>query len=266
MSDQDEACIPERLLEAPEMIPACQEHDFAAIFSLVKRAGIYPAQIAKLCDMTPSRVGEIKQGKRTLTQMAVIERIADGLRIPGRMLRLADRPWESAGQPDPSSKNDSPTGVIGFEFPRPPVLDGEALALKRELEAAKKADASVAKLFAGQVDMIRQLDRRLGTEPLLPQLRSQIEQIARGLGRVVASGTESPMWCGGEEAVAWWLGGAVSRRCRGGQLPPRRGHGTGRRRHARRPPCVIPMPGRRRGYLMRQRCGGRLPCRTRYGT
>ncbi|WP_380282092.1 hypothetical protein [Kitasatospora purpeofusca] len=36
-----------------------------------------------------------------VSSMDVIERIADGLRIPGRMLGLADRPWEQA--PGPAS-------------------------------------------------------------------------------------------------------------------------------------------------------------------
>ncbi|MFJ8785808.1 helix-turn-helix domain-containing protein [Streptomyces sp. NPDC102476] len=206
MSDQDEVRIPERLLEDPEMIQACQEHDFAAIFSLVKRAGIYPAQIARLCDMTPSRVGEIMQGKRTLTQMTVVERIADGLRIPGGMLRLAGRPWESVVPSKSSSKNDSPVGAIDFGLLRPPVLDEEALALKRELEAARNADVGVAKLFAGQVDMIRQLDRRLGAEPLLPQLRSQIEQMEELLSHALAPDGREPIAAALTEAatLAGW--------------------------------------------------------------
>ncbi|MEV5279724.1 XRE family transcriptional regulator [Streptomyces sp. NPDC006692] len=204
MSDQAGARIPERLLSAPEMIKACQNHDFAAIFTLVKKGGIYPAQIAKLCDMTPSRVGEIMQGKRTLTQMAVIERIADGLRIPGGMLRLADRPWESRGPL--AGRNDSPTEAVGSELLRPPVVDEEALALKRELEAAKSADATVAKLFAGQVDMIRQLDRRLGAEPLLPQLKGQIEQMEGLLSHAVAPGGREPIAAALTEAatLAGW--------------------------------------------------------------
>ncbi|WP_229919451.1 hypothetical protein [Streptomyces minutiscleroticus] len=44
--------------------------------------------------MTPSRVGEIMAGHRRLAHIDVIERVADGLRIPGAMLGLAHRPWE----------------------------------------------------------------------------------------------------------------------------------------------------------------------------
>jgi tetratricopeptide (TPR) repeat protein len=58
------------------------------------KAGIYPSRIAALCGMTPSRVGEIMAGRRGLAHIDVIERVADGLRIPGAMLGLAHRPWE----------------------------------------------------------------------------------------------------------------------------------------------------------------------------
>jgi len=204
MSDQNEVQIPERLLQAPEMIQACQDHDFAAVFALVKRAGIYPSQIAKLCDLTPSRVGEILHGKRTLTQVTVVERIADGLRIPGRMLRLGSRPWESSSSIEAARRNDSPTGVAP-DMMRP-VLDEEALALRRDLDAAKPADASVAKLFAGQVDNIRQLDRRLGAELLLPQLRNQIKQMEGLLSHGLAPGGREPIAAALTEAatLAGW--------------------------------------------------------------
>lgn len=83
------------LLTSREWQDACRSRDFARIFRLVKlKAGIYPSRIAALCGMTPSRVGEIMAGRRTLAHIDVIERVADGLRIPGAMLGLAHRPWE----------------------------------------------------------------------------------------------------------------------------------------------------------------------------
>ena len=88
--------LPARLLTDPEMINACRVRDFARVFRLVKtRAGIYPSMIARRCDLTPSRVGEVIAGHRQLLHMDVIERISDGLRIPGGMLGLARRPWET---------------------------------------------------------------------------------------------------------------------------------------------------------------------------
>ncbi|MFD3572291.1 helix-turn-helix domain-containing protein [Streptomyces sp. NPDC058644] len=88
--------LPARLLTHPDMLHACRVRDFARVFRLLKtHAGIYPSMIARRCDLTPSRVGEVITGRRQLRHIDVIERIADGLRIPGHMLGLARRPWET---------------------------------------------------------------------------------------------------------------------------------------------------------------------------
>ncbi|GAA2064125.1 hypothetical protein GCM10009801_08520 [Streptomyces albiaxialis] len=88
--------LPVRLLNNPEMVDACGVRDFARVFRLVQRhAGVYPSMIARRCGLTPSRVGEVMAGRRELRHMDVIERIADGLRIPGHLLGLARRDWET---------------------------------------------------------------------------------------------------------------------------------------------------------------------------
>ncbi|MFC1416658.1 tetratricopeptide repeat protein [Streptacidiphilus cavernicola] len=88
--------LPRALLAEPAMISACASHDFSAVFKLLKvHAGIYPSMIARACDMTPSRVGEVIDKSRKIEKFDLIGRIADGLHIPGHMLGLAARPWES---------------------------------------------------------------------------------------------------------------------------------------------------------------------------
>jgi hypothetical protein len=102
--------LPAALLADPEMIRACRTRDFSVVFALVRRrAGIYPSRIAALCGMTPSRVGEILGGQRKLAHIDVIERVVDGLRIPGAMLGLARRPREippraTVTEPEPESQ------------------------------------------------------------------------------------------------------------------------------------------------------------------
>lgn len=92
--------LPTRLLNDPAMTEACRDRDFSKVFRLVRaKAGIYPSLIARRCDLTPSRVGEILKGQREIRDITVIERVADGLRIPGHMLGLARRAWEAAGPP-----------------------------------------------------------------------------------------------------------------------------------------------------------------------
>ncbi|GAA1499827.1 hypothetical protein [Streptomyces synnematoformans] len=94
------------------MIKACRERDFSQIFRLMRRAGMYPALIARRCELTPSRVGEVIEGQRVVKDMSVIERVADGLRIPGHMLGLARREWEGA-----STGPVPPDGELTEAFP-----------------------------------------------------------------------------------------------------------------------------------------------------
>ncbi|MEX3100115.1 hypothetical protein DF268_27845 [Streptomyces sp. V2] len=87
------------ILEREDLKRALQEHDFAAVFSLVKKwGGLSQNRIAAACGLTPGKVSTIISGQQQVTSFDVICRIADGLRIPGRMVGLADRPWEK--QPD----------------------------------------------------------------------------------------------------------------------------------------------------------------------
>ncbi|MED7949659.1 helix-turn-helix domain-containing protein [Kitasatospora sp. NPDC058406] len=91
--------LPGRLLGDPAFASACANREISILFQHAKRAGIGSAQIARRTGLTTSRVTEIMTGGRAVSSMDVIERIADGLRIPGRMLGLADRPWEPAPEP-----------------------------------------------------------------------------------------------------------------------------------------------------------------------
>ncbi|MEU8131909.1 helix-turn-helix domain-containing protein [Streptodolium elevatio] len=83
-------------MTSPQMREACAERDVGAIFALARdRAGMSLSRLARLCEMTPSRVGEYIKGRARVRQQHVVERVADGLRIPGEMLGLAPRPWEA---------------------------------------------------------------------------------------------------------------------------------------------------------------------------
>ncbi|KOT35296.1 XRE family transcriptional regulator [Streptomyces caelestis] len=87
------------VLERDDVKRALAEHDFAAAFSLIKKwGGLSQNRIASACQLTPGKVSTIISGQQQVTSFDVICRIADGLRIPGRLVGLADRPWEE--QPD----------------------------------------------------------------------------------------------------------------------------------------------------------------------
>lgn len=134
--------LPAGLLTDPMMIRACQTRDFGRIFKLVKtRAGIYPSMIARRCDLTPSRVGEVIAGRRQLLHMDVIERISDGLRIPGHMLGLARRGWETpqnlAVRPRESIETPSPVHEpLAAGLPGADVDSILALAAEQDLSSS----------------------------------------------------------------------------------------------------------------------------------
>lgn len=151
---QDHRALPAELLASDEWQEACRGRDFARIFRLVKvKAGIYPSRVAALCDMTPSRVGEIMAGRRGLAHIDVIERVADGLRIPGAMLGLAHRPWEI-----PASSTTEE---------RPPELLPAAPREPQRTEAAEELD-----------DLLALVDGR-ATRSTLTALRSSVQDYWR---------------------------------------------------------------------------------------
>ncbi|WP_019711325.1 helix-turn-helix domain-containing protein [Streptomyces xinghaiensis] len=88
--------LPEELLRRDDLRRALAEHDFAGVFALAKKwGGLSQNRIAVACQLTPGKVSKIISGQQQVTSFDVIARIADGLRIPGTLLGLASRPWES---------------------------------------------------------------------------------------------------------------------------------------------------------------------------
>lgn len=82
------------------VVQALAERDFGAVFTAAKAAGWSFNMIAAATGMKAERVSLIARGAATVTGFATVERIADGLRIPGRMVGLAPRPWERTDGPD----------------------------------------------------------------------------------------------------------------------------------------------------------------------
>ncbi|WP_042426722.1 helix-turn-helix domain-containing protein [Streptacidiphilus anmyonensis] len=192
--------LPPALLTRPEMIAACRNRDFTSVFSLVKRhAGIYPARIAALCGMTPSRVGEIMSGQRGLAHIDVIERVADGLRIPGAMLGLAQRHWEipppavvSAPEPPPSPAPPPPRQVadlaeILHSAQAEQVTRSTLAAMRSSIEGYWRQDdqhggAALRPAVVGQLRYAQQLIAGTHKGPLRRDLVEVAAELARLAG------------------------------------------------------------------------------------
>ena len=89
--------IPDALLQSEDMQRACAARDFKEIFRLVNRrtGSSHAVMAAAVGKMTSSRVSDIIRGVRGIRGQEVIERVVDGFGIPGGMLDLPERPWES---------------------------------------------------------------------------------------------------------------------------------------------------------------------------
>ncbi|MFG3267849.1 helix-turn-helix domain-containing protein [Streptomyces bobili] len=96
------------LLEREDVRRALAEHDFASAFALIKKySGLSQNRIASACCLTPGKVSAIINGQQQVTSFDVICRICDGLRIPGSLLGLAPRDWETRpGQEDALPQED----------------------------------------------------------------------------------------------------------------------------------------------------------------
>ncbi|MEU0838178.1 hypothetical protein ABZ370_01725 [Streptomyces sp. NPDC005962] len=185
-------------MASPEWQDACRKRDFTRIFQLVKlKAGIYPSRIAARCGMTPSRVGEIMAGRRALAHIDVIERVADGLRIPGGMLGLAHRPWEipssapepaTTTKPEPQSAVSAPGGgvddVLALTDDR--ASPSTVAGLRSAVEDYWRRDdehggTSLRPAVLGHLRYVTQM-MRTADDALKPELQSLAAELARLAG------------------------------------------------------------------------------------
>ncbi|WTW91943.1 helix-turn-helix transcriptional regulator [Streptomycetaceae bacterium NBC_01309] len=96
--------LPAGVLESPAIRDAGARRDIGEIFRLAHcDAGLSISRMARLCDMTPSRVSAYVRGAAQARDQRVIERVADGLRIPGEILGLRSRPRECPQNPSAPS-------------------------------------------------------------------------------------------------------------------------------------------------------------------
>ena len=101
--------LPRRLLGDPAVVHALASRTFSVVFTAAKAAGLSYNAIAAATGMKAERVSLIARGDTQVTGIDTIERIADGLHIPGAMMGLAARCWEhdTATQPRPAREDES---------------------------------------------------------------------------------------------------------------------------------------------------------------
>ncbi|CAM5688894.1 HTH cro/C1-type domain-containing protein OS=Streptomyces antimycoticus OX=68175 GN=SANT12839_050750 PE=4 SV=1 [Streptomyces antimycoticus] len=136
------------VLDRDDLRRALEEHDFAAAFTLIKKwGGLSQNRIAAACQLTPGKVSMIMNGSSRVTSIEVIRRIADGLRIPGHLVGLAPRPWEST---------DSAPQELRTTRPHPEQADTDAVPWRPDATVDMAANLTRSDL----------MDRRAATRAL----------------------------------------------------------------------------------------------------
>ncbi|MGW5212918.1 helix-turn-helix domain-containing protein [Streptomyces sp. NPDC004051] len=161
---QPPTALPPGLLDDEETQRSLAAHDFGTVFRLAReRAGISYSRIAAECDIKPERVGSLARGNGRITTFDKVVQIADALRVPGHMVGLAPRPWETGDSPAHTHSRE-----IGPPMRRRTVLAAASTGLAAALPALHQPSppnhigpGDVAQLRA-RTARLRRLDNILG--------------------------------------------------------------------------------------------------------
>ncbi|MER6678808.1 helix-turn-helix transcriptional regulator [Streptomyces sp. NPDC000983] len=107
------------------MAEALRAHDFGTVFKLAREhAGISFQKLAAECGIKPERVGALARGLGRVESFGKVAAIADALRVPGHMVGLAPRPWQTTAQSAPVGRRDllAAAGAAGLAATLPDVL------------------------------------------------------------------------------------------------------------------------------------------------
>lgn len=207
--------LPAWLLAEPELRDAAARHDFGPVFRLARRrAGISYSQIAAACDIKPDRVGTLARGRGKVTTFEKIVQISDALRIPGRLVGLADRPWETApsaeseGEVDEAVQRRRFLKIAGLSAAAPAVLvEPKGRVGQRTVVCLRERTARLRRLddILGGGDTYRVYTAEYQATRSLLRQASYDEPTGRALRSVLAEQAQQAGWAafdGGREADA----------------------------------------------------------------
>jgi hypothetical protein len=168
------------------MRAAIRNHDFGVVFRLARAlSGISYSKIAAECGIKPERVGTLARGHGRVASFEKVACIADALRIPGAMLGLATRPWETASAATPASD-------------RPSDKDDNAVQRRQFLRASTGAGLAAAVPELARPDYAAH-GRRLGSD-LPDRLRRRTARLRR-LDDVLGGGDTFRVYMGEYQAT-----------------------------------------------------------------
>ena len=157
--------LPAAFWHRPDVRAALACQDISALLCLVRDRGeVSQQRIGAAVGMAAGRVSEIARGKRTVTTLTALTRIADGLAMPDHartILGLAPRQATPAEEPAPAARRPA--------------------ELLREIASARSIDPTIVRILQEETDTIRLLDRRLGAPAVAAKLEAHISHVGAGL-------------------------------------------------------------------------------------
>lgn len=209
--------LPRELLERPDVRAALATHDFGTVFLLARsEAGISYSLIAAECGIKPERVGTLAKGHGKVSTFEKVVSIADAFRIPGHLVGLAPRPWETPSEGAAGREQGAPRReflktsaaaslAVGLpELSRPQAGDRVGSDLPGQLRQRTARLRRLDEVLGGGDTFRTYLGEYQATRALLRR-RSYTEETGRGLLSVLAEQAQQAGWAafdGGRHAEA----------------------------------------------------------------
>ncbi|MEU0570313.1 XRE family transcriptional regulator [Nonomuraea sp. NPDC005983] len=170
--------LPAAVWEQEQTRGILRERDIAGLFGLAVKYGASQVRIGTATGLGQPRVNAILRGNGTIKELAVIERIASGLRLPdhARML-LGLAPLDIA----------SPTGDHDDEH------EEQTTELISRLDAAAAVDPTTVMILRTDTNNLRLLDRRLGGPAIADKMQAQMAQIQRAHRHAIRPGLRADL-------------------------------------------------------------------------
>ncbi|MGW0530732.1 XRE family transcriptional regulator [Streptomyces sp. NPDC003032] len=83
------------MLDDARLLAACAQRDMGTLFRLLNHRGVSTRRLATAVDITQGRLYDYMNGKSRVEKLALFEQISDAFHIPGHLLGLARRTWET---------------------------------------------------------------------------------------------------------------------------------------------------------------------------
>ncbi|MFE3601936.1 XRE family transcriptional regulator [Streptomyces sp. NPDC059142] len=222
------AALSEKLLNRADVREALRGHDFGTLFKLARQwDGTSFVKIADACEIKPERVGRLARGEGSVATFEKIVTIADGLRIPGHMIGLAPRPWETAQSSERhlTSTSNTPEDPVaepteGADLRRRDFLTGGISAVTapglgldeiRHITAAMEdarryLDGDVIEYFGKRIDWCLTRDGKHGPRETLPSVLGLIGAVENSIGNTKQKFRDGLLSIGARSAeFAGWL-------------------------------------------------------------